>query len=105
MKEHPNDATWHQLGEVTLARIIIFNKRRSGEVPRMTVHEYGKHSTWHAASAQEFRAVLSPLEKKFVDRMELVKIVGKRGSSAPVLLTLQIVQWQDPVTLFGPVTK
>jgi len=32
MKEHPNAATWHQLGEVTLAQIMIFNKRRSGEV-------------------------------------------------------------------------
>jgi len=52
----------------------------------MTLHEYGKRPTWHAASAQEFRAVLSLLEKKLVDRMELVKIVDKRGSLAPVLL-------------------
>ena len=87
MTDNPSCSTLHQLCEVTLARIIVFNKRRSGEVSRMTVDDYEHRPTWHAASAQDFRAVLSTLEKKLVDRMELMKIVGKRGSSAPVLLT------------------
>ena len=87
MTDNSSCSTWHQLCEVTLARTIVFNKRRSGEVSLMTVDDYERRPTWHAASAQDFRAVLSTLEKKLVDRMGLMKIVGKRVSSAPVLLT------------------
>ena len=43
--------------------------------------------------------MLRPLEIKLADRMELIKITGKKGSSATVLLT------HDTVTVMDTVTK
>lgn len=42
--------------------------------------------------------MLSSLETKLVDHMELIKITGKKGSSAPVLLTNDMVTAIDTVT-------
>jgi len=86
---------WHSLAELTLARIIIFNKRRSGEVAKMTVKVYNERPKWHESALDEFSAVLSPLEKKLSKRMQLVKIPAKRGSTAPVLLTHDMVSAID----------
>jgi len=87
----PSARVWHQLSELTLARIIVFNKRRSGEVARMTLQNYLERPKWHSAASEEFRAVFTPLEKKLADTMELVKIPAKRGTTASVLLTVDMV--------------
>ena len=86
---------WHSLAELTVARIIIFNKRRSGEVARMTVDTYKQTPKWHESAMKEFHSVLTPLEKKLSERMQLVKIPAKRGSTAPVLLTPDMVSAVD----------
>jgi hypothetical protein len=57
----------------------------------MTLEDYQQRPKWYAASAEEFRAVLSPLEKRLADHMELVKIPGKKKSTVPVLLTQDMV--------------
>lgn len=38
--------TWKRLATVALARIILFNKRRSGEAARMTLHQYTTRPRW-----------------------------------------------------------
>ena len=42
----------------------------------MTLEAYQNRAKWHAASSTEFRAVLSSLETKLVDRMELIQIAA-----------------------------
>ena len=95
MESDPTSESWHQLEEVVLARVIVFNKRRAGEVARMSMEDYHNRPKWQASSAEEFRAVLSPLEKQLCERMQLIKIVGKRQSSVPVLLTEDVVKAID----------
>lgn len=98
LNDQVQSRSWHELCELALTRVIVFNKRRAGEVSKMTLEAYQNRAKWHAASATEFRAVLSSLETKLVDRMELIKITGKKGSSAPVLLTNDMVTAIDTVT-------
>lgn len=95
MESDPTSESWHQLEEVLLARVIVFNKRRAGEVARMSMEDYHNRPKWQASSAEEFLAVLSPLEKQLCERMQLIKIVGKRQSSVPVLLTEDVVKAID----------
>jgi len=70
-----------ELEEVVLAWVSIFNKWRAGEVSRMSTEDYINRPKWQASSAEEFRTVLSPLEKQLCERIQLIKIVGKRESS------------------------
>ena len=98
LNDEARSHSWHELCELALTRVIIFNKRRAGEVSKMTLEAYQNRAKWHAASSTEFRAVLSSLETKLVDHMELIKITGKKGSSAPVLLTNDMVTAIDTVT-------
>ena len=66
MESEPTNETWHQLEEVVLAQVIIFNKRRAGEVSRTSTVDYINRHKWQA-SAEEFRAVLSSLEKQLCE--------------------------------------
>ena len=75
--------------------MIIFNKRRSGEVSRMSTEDYNNRPKRQTSSAEEFRAVLTPLENQLCERIQLIKIVGKRQSCVPVLLTEDVVKAID----------
>ena len=61
----------------------------------MTVQVYNKRPKWHDSALEEFAAILTPLEKKLSQRMQLIKIPAKRGSTAPVLLTHEMVSAID----------
>ena len=52
---------------------------------------YVNRAKWQASSAKEFFAVMSPLEQKLCERMQLIKTVGKRQSCVPVLFTEDVV--------------
>ena len=55
--------SWHSLVELVLTRLIIFNKRRSGEIARMTVQVYNEGTKWRDSVLEEFAAILTPFEK------------------------------------------
>jgi len=42
----------------------------------MTLEAYQNRAKWQAASSMEFTAVLSSLETRLVDRMELIQIAA-----------------------------
>jgi len=42
--------SWHKLCELALTRVIVFNKRRAGEVSKMTLEAYINRAKWHAAT-------------------------------------------------------
>lgn len=44
-KEHVN-TNYSRLASLTLARIILFNKRRSGEAAKMTLNNYASRPKW-----------------------------------------------------------
>ncbi|KAL3882846.1 hypothetical protein ACJMK2_029150 [Sinanodonta woodiana] len=85
-------AAWSTLNEITLARIILFNRRRQGEVSRIEVSQYGKR---HSAAQGEIREMLSTIEQGLCKLFKRLEIKGKKGSTVPVLLTTEVQESLD----------
>ena len=83
-----NASNFRRLSELTLARIVLFNKRRTGESSRVTIQDYekAKKSQEIQASNEEILCSLSDLEKKLAQSLFLIEIKGKRGQKVPMLL-------------------
>lgn len=81
-----NNQKWTRLATLCLARIILFNKRRSGEAAKMKLSDYISRPTWEEQNTKEIRNSLTPIEKKLSESMTLVEIEGKRGGKVPVIL-------------------
>jgi hypothetical protein len=83
-------AVWYQLAQVLLAQIILFNRRRSGEVGRMKLSEYVKATESKIDMHDDVRSSLSALEKSLCDKFTRLEIRGKRGRKVPVLLASEM---------------
>ncbi|CAJ1074397.1 hypothetical protein F2P79_020338 [Xyrichtys novacula] len=77
--------TWSQLTKVTLTQVILFNRRRAGEVSKMPMTAYLSNST--SDPQDDVIDALSPVEKKLCQHFRRIEIRGKRGRKVPVLLT------------------
>ena len=87
-----NEVQWRKLAKLCLCKIIVFNKRRSGEASRMTLENYIKKPTWNIEREDDIYNSLSPLEKNLVKNFDLIKIKGKRGRHVPVITPPDISQ-------------
>lgn len=79
-----------ELSKVTLAQIILFNRKRSGEAQRMTIKNYLEAKK----GGQVDNTVLTTLtdfEKKLCETHLRVEIKGKKERRVPVLLTENFV--------------
>lgn len=92
-----NEEKHQRLMDLTLARIIIFNKKRSGEAANITVEQYeaAKVSQEKYRRCKEIQSSLSVAEKKLSERLLLVEIRGKRGRKVPLLLPPEAKQGMD----------
>lgn len=77
---------WTRLATLCLARIILFNKRRSGEASKMKMSDYISRPSWAEQNTEEIRESLTSIEKKLAESMTIVEVEGKRGRRVPVLL-------------------
>ncbi|XP_077978108.1 uncharacterized protein LOC144433636 [Glandiceps talaboti] len=84
------EGSWSSLCKATLAQVILFNRRREGEVSRMLLTTYVKNKNQSAGEDEEITASLSPLERKLLNHFTRIEIPGKRGRNVPVLLTPEI---------------
>lgn len=76
---------YDNLKKSLLAMLILFNRRRSGEMSRMTLSEYyGVHTS---SAAMQDDIGLTEMEKSLSQCLRRVEIRGKRGRNVPVLLT------------------
>nr|XP_023019945.1 uncharacterized protein LOC111508612 [Leptinotarsa decemlineata] len=82
---------WLRLAQLTLTRIILFNKRRAGEMSRMTIKQYSSCPDWSKESTVELQDSLTSFEKELANSMKLIQIPGKRGRTVPVLLREEMV--------------
>ncbi|KAG5873093.1 hypothetical protein JTB14_035245 [Gonioctena quinquepunctata] len=89
--------SWQKLTSAVLARIIIFNKRRSGEVARMTLTQYVCRPDWKDQSTTELKASLNDLERTLADRLAVVEVQGKsrKNLKVPVFLTPELKESID----------
>jgi len=77
--------SWTTVCEVTLAQVIMFNRRRVGEVSKMMISDYENATVGDIHS--DIMQHLSELEKRLCNLLTRVQVVGKRGTHVPVLLT------------------
>lgn len=92
LKVNPNVNDWAELTQVALAKVILFNRRRSGEIARMSIDDYQQRSKSHNPDVVDS---LSKWEKKLCQSLMRVEIRGKRGRRVPVLLTQSIMEMID----------
>ncbi len=75
--------TWNVLNEVTLTQVILFNRRRQGEVSKMKVEDLLKKRM----VSPDSMSGLSKVERSLCKFFEVVEVVGKRVRTVPVLLS------------------
>jgi len=80
------------LTQVVLAKLILFNRKRQGEVSKIKVEDYqkkGKSDNTVAALA------LNEFEQALLRTLERMEIKGKKDRTVAVLLTEEVVTWID----------
>lgn len=75
---------WRRLASATLAQLITFNRRRSGEVSRMTLHDF--QSRKKSAVSSDSQKALGTLEQSLCKMFARIEVEGKRGRTVPKLL-------------------
>ena len=86
LTDSPTYSTWRSLAQNVLARLVIFNKRRAGEVARLTLATYKDRPDWKNTSHSEIKASLQPIEQKLLESTDLVIVPGKRNRKVPILI-------------------
>lgn len=64
----PQLEVWNQLAQATLARLVMFNKRRGGEASRMLVESYVNRPDWSLINNPEIMSTPSDFERQLSKR-------------------------------------
>ena len=81
----PTAQHWSSLAKVLLAEVILFNRRREGEVSCMPLIAFTSRDT--SDPNQDIDWALSEVEKKLCRHFSRIETRGKRGRKVPILLT------------------
>nr|XP_055046620.1 uncharacterized protein LOC129432300 isoform X3 [Misgurnus anguillicaudatus] len=85
LSESPSTTAWMELTKVCLSQIILFNRRREGEVASMPLSVFLSRDT--SEPHEDVDWALSEVEKKLCRHFTRVITRGKRGRPVPFLLT------------------
>ncbi|KAG4067399.1 hypothetical protein HA402_000621 [Bradysia odoriphaga] len=77
---------WLKLVKLVTAWIIVFNRRRVGEVQNITVEEFHCRQSVDDQSNEQMMSTLSEDAKTIARKFKRLKIRGKLGRTVPVLL-------------------
>lgn len=89
LEKTPSPHIYAKLCKATLAKIILFNRRRGGEVSKMHVKGFLERDT--TALHKDVAVGLSKFEQKLCKHFSRVEIRGKRGRKVAVLLSPDMV--------------
>lgn len=79
---------YKELLETVFCRVLLLNRRRPGELQRLSLDIYLLSNNTNSDSTyEEFSEVVSPTEKILLSRLKRVVIRGKRGRGVPVLFS------------------
>ena len=82
------DDAYVNLVKVNLSKIILFNRKRCGEVEKITMDHYNKGiSNPQTKSYADVLDNLSNLEKVLLTSLTRIEIRGKRNRKVPILLS------------------
>nr|CAI5867682.1 unnamed protein product [Callosobruchus analis] len=91
LTEDPSDKkAFRDLVDGTFCRVLLFNRRRVGELQRMTLSAYLKNEL---TASSEFEKALTPTEIILYKSLKRVVIRGKRGRGVPVLFEKSILEY------------
>ncbi|CAH0560639.1 unnamed protein product [Brassicogethes aeneus] len=82
-KAEENVKAYKTLSEVVYCSLLLFNRRRVGELQRIPLEIYLKNH--NSQSSKEFENLLTPSEKILLSSLKRIVIKGKRGRGVPVL--------------------
>ncbi|XP_060572464.1 uncharacterized protein LOC132730528 [Ruditapes philippinarum] len=95
-------SNWELLNQVTLAQLVLFNRRRGGETERITVEHYKNRKNTSEKAPKEVEGSLSETEKVLLKTLCRVEIRGKRDRTVAVILTKEmqrnidlLLRWRD----------
>ncbi|XP_026223685.1 uncharacterized protein LOC113171757 isoform X1 [Anabas testudineus] len=89
LKDELRRKHWVELAKITLCDVILFNRRREGEVSKMSLNSFTLRDT--SSTHPDVELALSDLEKKLCKHFQRIEIRGKRGRKVPILLTPDIL--------------
>ncbi|XP_056598321.1 uncharacterized protein LOC130416996 [Triplophysa dalaica] len=90
LKKTASPQVYGELCRSTLAKIIIFNRRRGGEVARMQLKSFLERDT--TPLHKDVAVGLTKFEQKLCAHFSRVEIRGKRGRKVAVLLCPDVVE-------------
>lgn len=85
VRNNPDKKNWSKLAKITLCELILFNRRREGEVSRMPLSAFTLRDTSGVQS--DVVTGLSEFEQKLCLHFQRIEIRGKRNRKVPILLT------------------
>ena len=68
LEQQPQLEVWSDLAQATLARLVMFNKRRGGEASKMLVESYLNRPDWKQVNNPEIMSSLSDFERELSKR-------------------------------------
>ena len=89
LKEHESPQAYGEVSRVTLAQIIVFNRRCAGKVSKIPLESFKKRDQTELHS--DVAASLSPFEQKLAQHFSRVEMIGKRGRKVAVLLNREAI--------------
>ena len=63
-----SDANWRRLADLVFVAVTLFNKRRGGEVAKMTLKAFMNRPPWRDIHNVDFKKTLTALELKLLER-------------------------------------
>ena len=90
-----NYMSWRKLLMLTLARVILFNRKRVGDVQRLTIEAYDRRHSVTSESDGEILKSLTVVEQILAKNFTRVEVRGKKGRKVPLLLSPEVVSHLD----------
>ncbi|XP_072399761.1 uncharacterized protein [Diabrotica undecimpunctata] len=78
-----NKCAFQHLSEGIFCSVLLFNRRRVGELQRITVEDFEKN--YENTSSSEFQKFITDTEKILLSSLKRIVIGGKRGRGVPIL--------------------
>lgn len=80
-----------ELAKHALCEVNLFNRKRGGEVERMTIQQYHKGLEANVEADEEVTSTFSKFEKELAKSLKRVEVMGKTQKRVPLLLTENMI--------------
>ncbi|XP_071652942.1 uncharacterized protein [Temnothorax longispinosus] len=84
--------TWQELAKVTLTSMQVFNRRRAGEIERVTIEDFNAREGITRETCLDLYKLLGSNLQQVADKYVRFLIRGKLGRTVPVILDTELVQ-------------